>query len=61
MATPHPAICWTSFYKSRKTPTLPPRAQWVQGLDRVQGQDQGQVPAVVHQQAELQAAEQVRT
>lgn len=61
MGTPHPAICWTSFYKSRKTPTLPPLAQWVQGQDpdRVQGRDQ--VPAVVHQQAELQVAEQVRT
>lgn len=63
MATPHPAICWTSFYKSRKTPTLPPLAQWVQGRgpDRVLGRDQDRVRAVVHQQAELQVAEQVRT
>lgn len=61
MATPHPAICWTFFYKSRKTLTLPPLAQWVQGQgpDRVRGPDQDQVRAAVHQQAELQVAEQV--
>lgn len=63
MATPHPAICWTSSYKSRKTPTLPPPAQWglAQGPDRVQGRDQDPVPAVVHQPAELRIAEEVRT
>lgn len=63
MATPHPAICWTSSYKSRKTPTLPHLAQWGlgQGPDRAQGPDQDPVPAVVHQQAELRIAEQVRT
>lgn len=67
MATPHLVICWTSFCKSRKTPTLapdlPPLALWVlaQGLDRVQDRDQDQVQAVEHQQVELQVAEEVST
>lgn len=63
MGTLHRVICWTSFCKSRKTPTLPHLAQWVQGqgLDQDQVRDQGQVQAVVHQQVELQVAEQVGT
>lgn len=64
MVTPHPATCWTSFCRSRRTPTLaldqPPLAPWVQDQALVQVQDQAPVAmAVVPQLAELLAAEQV--
>lgn len=63
--TPHPATCWTSCCRSRRTLTqaqdLPPQAPWardralVQALDLAQDRDQ----AVECQQVELLAAEQV--
>lgn len=65
MVTPHPATCWTSCCRSRRTPTpaldQPPLAPWAQdqALDQVQDLAQDQARAVVHQLVELLAAEQV--
>lgn len=64
MGTPHPATCWTSSCRNKRTPTLardqPLPAPWVQGraLDRAQGQVQA-ATAVAPQLVELQEAEQV--
>lgn len=61
--TPHPATCWTSCCRSRRTPTpgqdQPPLAPWAQGqaLDQAQDWDQA-ATAVVHQLVERLAAEQ---
>lgn len=62
--TPHPATCWKSFCRSRKTPTLaldqPPLAPWDQdqALDQVQDRALA-ATAVVPQLVEFLEAEQV--
>lgn len=61
--TPHPATCWTSCYRSRRTPTLgpdqPPLAPWAQGQAPDQAQDWAQAATAVVHLVERLAAEQV--
>lgn len=65
MVTPHPATCWTSCCRSRRTPTpapdQPPLAPWAQDRapDQAPDRAQDQAQGVVHQLVELLAAEQV--
>lgn len=65
MVTPHPATCWTSCCRNRRTRTLAPdqplQARWDLDQGQVQALDlaQDQAQAVVHQLVELRAAEQV--
>ncbi len=65
MVTPHPATCWTSCCRNRRTPTPAPDqlplAPWAQdrAQDRDQDRDQDRAQGVAHQLVELLAAEQV--